>query len=793
VFACDFGKVKLGATAGTNWNDTGLQNGRDYSYVVIPKGSSAACFGPASSCATAAPAAGPNLAVDANSAVLAILTGDSDQFLDNCEDGRLTFDVVNTGLGGLTNVRIASVTPTSHPATTVTSFFPAAVSPSSIGQGATGSGSFDFTAGGLAPNDTLTFQVEVTADELAASKFENLSVSETESDFVTHGTKTFTFETDLEDWEVAQGTFNRSTALGGGGGGNWAVESSNGLHNECDRARSPLMRLQATSTLSLDTNFDIEPMSSSTWYDRANVGVIDTGNARTAVSPDGGRLYNADSSGPGNYSGCNDPEPGWAAAAATWAPSSWSATALQSGTFAGQDVRLEVIYATDSALANRGFSFDQVTVTDVDFQEPDGQSDTCTGCTIDADCDDGLFCNGAETCVAGTCQAGTPPGCDDSVGCTDDSCNEASDSCDNVANDANCDDGVFCDGAETCDAVNDCQEGTPPTCDDGVGCTDDSCNAGTDSCDNIANDANCDDGVFCDGAEICDVANDCQEGTPPTCDDGVGCTDDSCNAGTDSCDNVANDANCDDGAFCNGAETCDALADCQAGTAQCTLPGETCDEVNDTCVASVCDNDGICESGEDCNNCANDCISGTSAGAVCGNGICEAGDGEDCVTCAADCNGVQNGRPSNRFCCGAGGGQNPLPCSDATCSTAGWSCTDVPVPSGSYCCGDEICGGDEDGFSCEIDCGSPPFCGDGTCAAGEDPCSCAVDCGQPPATEVGMCADGIDNDCDGGIDCADVEDCETAPACDICSPKNDVCDANDDCCSGICMRNGRCR
>jgi hypothetical protein len=62
VFACDFGKVKLGATAGTNWNDTGLQNGRDYSYVVIPKGPSAACFGPASSCATAAPAAGPNLA-----------------------------------------------------------------------------------------------------------------------------------------------------------------------------------------------------------------------------------------------------------------------------------------------------------------------------------------------------------------------------------------------------------------------------------------------------------------------------------------------------------------------------------------------------------------------------------------------------------------------------------------------------------------------------------------------------------------------------------------------------------
>jgi hypothetical protein len=39
-------------------------------------------------------------------------------------------------------------------------------------------------------------------------------------------------------------------------------------------------------------------------------------------------------------------------------------------------------------------------------------------CTVDGDCDDGVFCNGAETCVAGTCVTGTPPSCDDGVGCT---------------------------------------------------------------------------------------------------------------------------------------------------------------------------------------------------------------------------------------------------------------------------------------------------------------------------------------------------------------------------------------
>ena len=58
VFACDFGKAKAGATTSTTFTDTGLQNGRDYSYVVIPMGPAASCFGPASACATEQPGAG---------------------------------------------------------------------------------------------------------------------------------------------------------------------------------------------------------------------------------------------------------------------------------------------------------------------------------------------------------------------------------------------------------------------------------------------------------------------------------------------------------------------------------------------------------------------------------------------------------------------------------------------------------------------------------------------------------------------------------------------------------------
>lgn len=80
----------------------------------------------------------------------------------------------------------------------------------------------------------------------------------------------------------------------------------------------------------------------------------------------------------------------------------------------------------------------------------------CPACFVDADCDDGTWCNGDEVCNSGTCGAGTAPDCDDLVDCTDDSCNEGTDSCDNVPNDANC------GGGDTCDPVLGCVE---PYCD----------------------------------------------------------------------------------------------------------------------------------------------------------------------------------------------------------------------------------------------------------------------------------------------------------------------------------------
>jgi len=215
----------------------------------------------------------------------------------------------------------------------------------------------------------------------------------------------------------------------------------------------------------------------------------------------------------------------------------------------------------------------------------------------------------------------------------------------------------------------------------------------------------------------------------------------------------------------------------------------------DPACAVVCNDNGICEEGEDCNNCANDCISGTTSGAVCGNGLCEAGNGENGSNCSADCASKLNGKPSSRFSCGFSDGYSPNGCGDSRCTSGGFDCTETPVPSGSYCCGDAICEGAEDSFSCGLDCGAAPFCGDGTCDPDEDSCSCPSDCGAPPPNELpnSTCDDGIDNDCDAATDCSDTADCGTDPSCNVCKPRNASCSLDNECCSGDCKGNGRCR
>ncbi len=388
IRSCDYGKQLVASTTGTSIVDSGLQNGREYYYIVIPLGPGDTCFGPASDCTPVTPATGANLAIDPlQSGGITFVSGDGDPFLDNCEEASVKVTLANIGSITLTNVQITDVRSGSFPIqVSVTSTLPLDISPS-LATCDVAMADISFIAGGLSIGDVLELEIDFTSDELAPlvkTQTVRVGAAGIEGDVQSFASKTFSYETDFENWQVAQGIFNR-TDTGGGDGTTWFLDSSEQGGFQCNRVRSPKIGLAADSTMELWNNWDIEPQSGGTWYDRANVGLIDTAGERTLVTPDGGRPYNADSSGPGNYGGCNEPEEGWADVNDTWGTSSWSAGALQSGTFAGEFVQLEVIYATDALLEGRGFWFDEVTLTNIDLQVNDTQDDKCPAFTIFAD------------------------------------------------------------------------------------------------------------------------------------------------------------------------------------------------------------------------------------------------------------------------------------------------------------------------------------------------------------------------------------------------------------------------
>lgn len=116
------------------------------------------------------------------------------------------------------------------------------------------------------------------------------------------------------------------------------------------------------------------------------------------------------------------------------------------------------------------------------------------GGTTEVTCSDGLFCNGEERLTRGGCTAGFPP-CEDGVSCTDDTCNEAARTCTFTPR-GNC---------ATCDGGN-CN----PHCGRRQECGDDGC-GGACTSDQTDADGNCTDGRFC-------VEGTCQAlSAPGTC------------------------------------------------------------------------------------------------------------------------------------------------------------------------------------------------------------------------------------------------------------------------------------
>jgi hypothetical protein len=128
-------------------------------------------------------------------------------------------------------------------------------------------------------------------------------------------------------------------------------------------------------------------------------------------------------------------------------------------------------------------------------------------CVSATECDDGVFCNGAERCVAGQCAAGSVPPVDDGVACTKDRCEEPN-RIRHMADDKACDDGKLCNGQERCDTKSGCQPGSAPTLDDAIDCTLDSCEESAQAVVHTPMDSRCDDGDSCT-RDRCAIAAGC--------------------------------------------------------------------------------------------------------------------------------------------------------------------------------------------------------------------------------------------------------------------------------------------
>jgi hypothetical protein len=109
----------------------------------------------------------------------------------------------------------------------------------------------------------------------------------------------------------------------------------------------------------------------------------------------------------------------------------------------------------------------------------------CVNLPLDgADCDDGDLCNGVGVCDdTGTCVTESSPLCDDLNDCTFDTCVGGGTDCTHDAEameGSSCDDGLYCDGPDSCSSGV-CMADDPgyAACSDGDTCTLDSCTEGS--------------------------------------------------------------------------------------------------------------------------------------------------------------------------------------------------------------------------------------------------------------------------------------------------------------------------
>ncbi|RAL25055.1 hypothetical protein DL240_02245 [Lujinxingia litoralis] len=189
-------------------------------------------------------------------------------------------------------------------------------------------------------------------------------------------------------------------------------------------------------------------------------------------------------------------------------------------------------------------------------------------------CDNDLFCTINDTCNAvGQCEAGTPRECD-AVQCYGGVvCSNAARACVPTQPETGtaCDDGDLCTTGDICQAGS-CMPGDAPDCSaEGSACATGVCNPQTGACESepLADGSSCDTGNVCTTGVCTDGV--CQESAPETCDDGNPCTVGSC----DPVEGCVYDPAPADGAICQAAycaSESEAVLASTCENAECTMP-----------------------------------------------------------------------------------------------------------------------------------------------------------------------------------------------------------------------------